>query len=357
MRKLREQKGITLVALIITMIIMLLLVGATITISLNGGLFKTAKKAEENTQLAKEEELIVSNGTVNIGGEETEIDQYGNSSVETTLIPEELEEGDIIEYIPVSNYKESSPYTVDLAGCTGSFYTDMGETVQWKVLSVLEDKIEIIPNAMSLEKITLEGANGWNNSINALNSVCGAIYGNTTSDKYIATAESITVEDINKIVGYTPAVPKSYSASNYGTNNKFPIEYLKERGEENPIETTEGCGYAENLSITVEDTNYYYSTAESMSGFNPKFENWVKLDDVYWLASRSANASRTSAAFRVRYINAPGGLNSDSLFSSGNFSYPKTFKVRPVVTLTPLVEMTLEKTEVDGENTINYWKF
>ena len=58
MKKLRQNKGITLIALIITIIVMLILVGVTINVALNGGLFQKAEEAKTKTQkVADEEEL------------------------------------------------------------------------------------------------------------------------------------------------------------------------------------------------------------------------------------------------------------------------------------------------------------
>ena len=48
----KKQKGITLIALIITIIVMLLLVGVTVNVALNGGLFDTAKDAASKTEMA-----------------------------------------------------------------------------------------------------------------------------------------------------------------------------------------------------------------------------------------------------------------------------------------------------------------
>ena len=52
----RDQKGITLVALIITIIVMLILVAVTISVAMNGGLFSNAKEARDKTiaETAKE---------------------------------------------------------------------------------------------------------------------------------------------------------------------------------------------------------------------------------------------------------------------------------------------------------------
>ena len=45
----KDQKGITLVALIITIIVMLILVAVTISVALNGGLFTNARDARNKT--------------------------------------------------------------------------------------------------------------------------------------------------------------------------------------------------------------------------------------------------------------------------------------------------------------------
>ena len=54
------QKGITLIALIITIIVMLILVGVTINVALNGGLFDKAKTASEQTQRETDKEHLLS---------------------------------------------------------------------------------------------------------------------------------------------------------------------------------------------------------------------------------------------------------------------------------------------------------
>ena len=51
-------KGITLISLIITIIVMLILVGATISVALNGGLFNIAKQATEKAEIEREKETI-----------------------------------------------------------------------------------------------------------------------------------------------------------------------------------------------------------------------------------------------------------------------------------------------------------
>ena len=79
MQKLKTEKGITLIALVITIIVMLILVGVSVTVALNGGLFTTAKEAAEGTATKRNEELELSSGKVTINGEEyNSIDEYVN---------------------------------------------------------------------------------------------------------------------------------------------------------------------------------------------------------------------------------------------------------------------------------------
>ncbi len=100
----KKQGGITLIALIITIIVMLILVGVTVNVALNGGLFDTAKQAtigmekaqiEERAEMVKvallADEITDSNVTADISEyrdrlleefEVTEKDTDGNNIVE-----------------------------------------------------------------------------------------------------------------------------------------------------------------------------------------------------------------------------------------------------------------------------------
>ena len=64
----RKDKGITLIALVITIIVMLILVGVTITAAVNGGLFNYAKKAHDNTIEARDAEQELGYGKAQVKG-------------------------------------------------------------------------------------------------------------------------------------------------------------------------------------------------------------------------------------------------------------------------------------------------
>ena len=78
--KIKNNKGITLIALIITIIVMLILVVATINVVINSGLIASAKNAVEKTRTAYEEEAQVES-KIKVG-EENLIDYLNNLNQE-----------------------------------------------------------------------------------------------------------------------------------------------------------------------------------------------------------------------------------------------------------------------------------
>ena len=74
-------KGITLIALVITIIVMLILVGVTISTALNGGLIGRTKEAADKTQNAIEVENALANGRIKINSTWYDsIDDYLNNN-------------------------------------------------------------------------------------------------------------------------------------------------------------------------------------------------------------------------------------------------------------------------------------
>ena len=57
-KKIRKEYGITLVALVITIIILLILAGISIQAITNTGLFENAKKAQEQSEISEDMETI-----------------------------------------------------------------------------------------------------------------------------------------------------------------------------------------------------------------------------------------------------------------------------------------------------------
>ena len=81
----KKNKGITLIALVITIIVMLILVAVTITIAVNGGLFDYAGRAAQDTETKKQEELEYTNIPINWTYENL-IDKYAAKEIITFSI-------------------------------------------------------------------------------------------------------------------------------------------------------------------------------------------------------------------------------------------------------------------------------
>ena len=110
MKGLKEQKGITLVALIITIIVMLILVGVTINVAVNGGLMGKAREARDKTQVQadKEQLMSIALGTIDeatflVNGEKLE-DELEEMEWGVEEITEEVEEQEVLV-----GYKCESP--------------------------------------------------------------------------------------------------------------------------------------------------------------------------------------------------------------------------------------------------------
>ena len=86
-----KQNGITLIALIITIIVMLILVGVTVSVSLNGGLFTKAKQAGEDYETEVVREAGILNEPIEIDGKKyASYQDYLNNS---PMVDIELPEG------------------------------------------------------------------------------------------------------------------------------------------------------------------------------------------------------------------------------------------------------------------------
>ena len=111
MEKLKNANGITLIALIITIIVMLILVGVTITVALNGGLFNTAQSAATNTMVEAEREQLLS---AVVTAYDTETGTISKAKLEANLGTGWNIEGDTAPYTVTS--PKGNKFTVSADG-------------------------------------------------------------------------------------------------------------------------------------------------------------------------------------------------------------------------------------------------
>ena len=120
MKVMKNEKGITLVALIITIIVMLILVGVTINLAVNSGLFELAR---EGTQKTKErivhEEIIASlniddNGDINVYATYNDVKELMANENKSLELQTPAEETDVVEGIDSITIKVLDLYTYDI---------------------------------------------------------------------------------------------------------------------------------------------------------------------------------------------------------------------------------------------------
>lgn len=77
----KNQKGITLVALIITIIVMLILVAVSVAVLIDSDLLGTAKNAGEQyrTNMDAEENMSINDVKINVDGVETQWSDYNQT--------------------------------------------------------------------------------------------------------------------------------------------------------------------------------------------------------------------------------------------------------------------------------------
>ena len=257
--KTKEAKGITLIALVITIIVLLILAGVTIaTLTGDNGILKQADKAKTETTMGEEKEAIglAYNGakTEKLGGVITAGDlntQFTKNGTKATASGEgtikvdfetgrsytldahgKIEEGiDIAKYVKVGDFVDYNPTITTKDGTTSvetsklSYSSPIGtatehgngnsvqnftatEKTRWRVLSIENGVVELISENVIKTSDTnanfiLKGARGYLYAERELNEVCkifGYGYGaDTTKGGSYTTGGPIDTQITGKI--------------------------------------------------------------------------------------------------------------------------------------------------------------
>ena len=303
-QKLKENKGITLIALVITIIVLLILAGVTIaTLTGDNGILTKANEAKTITNEKDEEEQIeigyteylmadqtgekvnfeVSEAAVtgkegdwiirfNKTGKEYYFD--GETITKVTWKQEEdtitnietkqtLKVGDYVDYDPTLEANASDLTYTSKTDKTGAdsdqeFNAETYKNAEygWRILGVSKGKLRLISGEFvgagnytngSRTYYTLKGKKGCINGIEELNKI-SAIFGH---GKGAEKATSITAEDINEITGYDPAKAKCEEGNFNEYGNK--VTYTKEGETKLSSRATNG----QKWSGTQSTLNYY----------------------------------------------------------------------------------------------------
>ena len=341
----KRNKGITLIALIITIIIMLILVAVTIQVVINSGLLKTAGDAVSDYKNEQEKESNMNSVTID-GVEYESIEEYITrehnwqytdntlSALKCTckMCTKESAEGKtyyIAQEIP--SYEAGPEGTQWVV--FGAEDTDKNGTNETLLLTTLE---------LSTETLELSGADGYNNGIAQIEAKVKEIYGNE--------ARSMTIEDVNRTLGYTPAGGMYQDENGMQTTGNFTTK-LKDLStwediKVNGTATPDGANTEEALGEYMLD-GYAYTVVENLipiPGFPyapAETSNVVKnlvfgtMDNAYgyWLASRGVYASPDYADFGPGAVGGGGAGSYGGGFDSDGYEFSEDCPVRALVSL------------------------
>ena len=403
----QSKSGITLIALIITIIVMLILVGVTITVAINGGLFKSAKEGAEGTTMARVKEQMMGDITTKIAEKlgdniteselETIAQKYGTIiekdgikylkltdggyevplseiwQVETVVTlaslycdeegctnAEHLHKGDYVEYRPKTEQTTYAPdkgegigkYT-GYTGGTAEQSISQDTTLNWRVLGKDNSgNILLISGAPTKTGLGFKGHVGYNNYETVLKDTCKALYSNTDLG---AKASSLTMDDIDTYLGGTNYDKTTFwggssSKGGYGYQNANEITskftYNKDTNTLTKADTTIPAKSLTSgaYKYSIEDTITDSKNKEILQGTNSAKPYY------YWVASRSVYVYSAGANWCVG--NADGGrvgANGD-LCASGGVEYDGSLCLRPVVSLPSSVTIEQVK-KIEGEVT------
>ena len=252
-QKLKNNNGITIVTLVITIIIMLILAGVTVKITTGKGAINeaentkseynleeekakiksgylsyiSAKMTDDNAQLSVKDAKTTGNATSGwtatftktnneyrltkdgkvILTKQNGIDVIWINNGDDTFTKEDVtvKLGDIV------NYDEGTGYSTTVEASKSGYdsnQTFKTEKSGWRVLGInSKGELELISDKPTSSRLYLKGEKGYLNVEDILNNMCNELYG---QGEYATGARSLNVEDINKLGNYDPTTYDRY---------------------------------------------------------------------------------------------------------------------------------------------------
>ena len=363
------EKAITLIALVVTIVILLILAGVTITMTLGqNGLFTRAReeaaaynesevrddlsmlitqytwdKAAEKTDKSLGDYLKENGATsvkANADGTTLEVEYKGyvftvnkdsgeitgvskgegNDSPTTPTIMPQV--GEIVSYTPDT---PSTGYDLSTAKSGYSSAQTIDGTYDpttWKIMEVDENGNITKLLGIGAKTVYFQGSTGYNNGVYLLNDICKSRYGNASLG---ATARSLTIEDIeSKMNSIGIAARNAYKSgtTQYGTtrkytgnNAKYPALYEQEKyagvhrdAQENLVEVSDVADGTQVIIGSVDTT--------AQGKMNPSGK--TQSEDVYTAAtedtSKTASTTLTCTQTYYRFDSTPSSYFDDSNF-------------------------------------------
>ena len=353
----KTEKGITLVALVVTIVVLLILAGVSINLVLgNNGIIAKAKDAETKSAEASQNDLKGMNALTE------EMNNALGKKPKVDLSKYKI--GDYVNY----TYDTAENYVLTSATCGSSSNPTDGipqtTGLKWRILNIDEANgtVDLISENPTGTSVYFGNILGYNNGPYLMNEICKAQYSNKSLG---VNARSINLLDMEKHLtaagiaarnGYTNGVQQYGKTKTYASNTKYPSLYAGQKGagvdvaEENassilqdhtkgndpygeskPIATTEPT--TDNTSGTgnpLTVTQTYYNIPISTANYGDAYKV-LSNSTWYWVASRFVITNSDSAFFGLRF--AGTYAYGYYMFDSYGIADSYNFRLRPVVSL------------------------
>ena len=398
----RRDKGITLVALIITIVVMLILVAVSVNVIVNSDLIGHAEKTGDayRNAIAKEEAYnpSIGNGktledymkdakiveevhnwkvngdeftctcdlckahvnrnsinglTVKIGQEikykaerETKIGKVGTKYASIKAVTD----GGLL-IAGKEGAIATTTITAAMSGHTEDQIISLTAEPTYVVMGVADinengtnETLLITTETPTTETLTLKGAAAYNNGPTEINRMCRELYGKD--------ARGMTIEDVNNCLGYTnpKGMYKDKSGKDKTTNNlTTKLSSLPEEiwnAIKNNHQTPDGRNTEAALGEYPLD-GYYYDIS-STEATDARKNLILASDTDYWLASRGVNAYANygCAVFGPGIVYGGRAHSFNEFFSSDGREGDIGCGLRPVVSLTSQIPEVVKIDEI-----------
>ena len=281
----RREKGITLIALIITIVVMLILVAVSVNVIIKSNLIGTAEKTVDKYKTALEEESNMSQIEIN-GKKYDSIEDYLAGVESIPEIHNWVRTGDNIkcEHCNTSltigqklNYTTkggtgSSSISEEKSGIAQaktdgkSWATSLGvqtvniasDDTKWVVLGVEDsnkngtnETLLLTTQTPTTGKIKMYGYQPYNHAVDEINRMCKEIYG--------TDARGMTIEDVNACLQYT--APAGICGKRDPTTNKRTYYTVPEGTKISDLDSSYGDIWTDiqNKAIVIDGTKKYFT--------------------------------------------------------------------------------------------------
>ena len=404
----RKKNGITLIALVITIVVLLILAGVSINlIAGENGIVTKAKQVAEKTEEANAVEImseyLAGVQISNYHEKDFRLADYLSSNIGNDGIEDFLNNGDgtaqvaykghnflvnlldyTFTYLGPNNGNGISRYIRQVLNnnnqdVPGIAMVEAGELetedLGWKVLSVnIDGTVNLIANTNTGFEVSLTGINGYTNGVKAFNEICSKLYGNLeVNGVKVLSARNANLEDFYDV---------TYKVQRIYENNKKIQPYI------NTLDVANNGYSKEQISdyIDVSNTsaNQANNTQMLLANTSPTIKiidkvtkkstyNMMSTRTKYWLATRITSSSWNSQngtvpysedisneAYSMNFADINGNYSSYSLFgvskynTSGSNFVTQSCALRPVITVAG--DSVLDKTIGASVSTEPFYK-